>query len=100
MAMESGRVLYVVRTWVPEEQLEEWNQWHNTVHVPEVVEQPQIKRARKYRVLDDSTPAEWPAQYITVYELDSVRIGTATTQVRRLRCFAKTILTTMVLQAK
>jgi hypothetical protein len=72
MAIEGERVLYVVRTWVPEEQLEEWDQWHTTVHVPEVVEQPQIKRARKYRVLEDSTPAEWPAQYITVYELDTV----------------------------
>jgi hypothetical protein len=73
MSEQTGRVLYLVRTWVPDEQLAEWDEWHTKVHVPEVVEQPQVRRGRKYRVLEDSTPAEWPAQYITVYELDSVQ---------------------------
>lgn len=69
---EKGHVLYVVRTWVPEEQLEEWKYWHTTVHIPEVVEQPQVRRAYKYRVIEDNTPAEWPAQYVTIYEFDSM----------------------------
>ena len=71
MSENTGRVLYVVRTWVPEDQLEEWNQWHTEVHVPDVAAQPQVRRARKYRVADDNTPAEWPAQYITIYEFDT-----------------------------
>ena len=68
-----GRVLYIVRTWVPDDQLAEWDRWHTTVHVPEVVERPQVRRAYKYRVVEDTTPSEWPAQYVTVYEFDSLQ---------------------------
>jgi hypothetical protein len=71
MVDETGRVLYVVRTWVPEERLEEWDRWHTEVHVADVAAQPQVRRARKYRVADDNTPAEWAAQYVTVYEFDT-----------------------------
>jgi hypothetical protein len=67
----NGHVLYIVRTWVPEELLDEWNDWHNNVHVPDVASQPQIRRAWKHRVADDSTPQEWQPQYVTVYQLDS-----------------------------
>jgi hypothetical protein len=73
MGEEIGRVLYVVRTWVPGDQLEQWDDWHTKVHVPGVVAQPQVRRARKYRVADDNTPAEWAPQYVTVYEFDSWR---------------------------
>ncbi len=72
MANQSERVLYVVRTWVPEDQLEEWDRWHTEVHVRDVVAQPQVRRARKYRVADDNTPSEWQAQYVTIYEFDAV----------------------------
>src|SRR5437016_9265430 len=71
MADNTGRVLYVVRTWVPAERLEEWDDWHTHVHMPEVVSQPQVRRARKYRVDDDNTPVEWLSQFVTVYEFDS-----------------------------
>ena len=50
------RVRYVVFTWVPEDLLESWNQWHNEVHVPEVLETPQMRAARKYRVADTTLP--------------------------------------------
>lgn len=68
----SQRVLYIVRTWVPEELLDEWNEWHTNVHVAEVTAEPQVIRSWKYRVLEDTTPAEWPAQYVTVYEFASL----------------------------
>jgi hypothetical protein len=71
MPDKTGRVLYIVRTWVPEDRLEEWNRWHTQVHVPEVAAQPQVHRARKYRVAEDNTPAEWSAQYVTIYEFDT-----------------------------
>ncbi len=67
-----GRVLYVVSTWVPEDQLAAWNRWHTEIHIPEVVAQPQIRRARKYRVIGDNRPGEWTPQYVTVYELELV----------------------------
>ncbi len=71
MSERRERVLYVVRTWVPEQMLEEWNRWHSEVHMPDVASQPGIISARKFRVADDSTPADWPAQYITIYEFES-----------------------------
>ena len=56
-AEQSGphKVRYAVFTWVPEELLASWNEWHNEVHVPEVLETPQMRAARKYRVAD-TTP--------------------------------------------
>jgi hypothetical protein len=68
----AGNVQYIVFTWVPEEQLDEWNEWHNTEHIPNVSNAPQIRSARKYRVSDTSFPAEWQPQYATVYQVDSV----------------------------
>lgn len=66
------RVLYIVRTWVPDDMLDEWNDWHTNVHVAEVTAEPQVIRSWKYRVLEDTTPAEWAAQYVTVYEFASI----------------------------
>lgn len=68
----SGSVSYIVLTWVPDEMLDEWNTWHNTIHIPEVLHAPQIRGARKFRVTDNSFGAEWQPQYATVYELDSL----------------------------
>lgn len=70
---EQGRTLYVVRTWVPEEHLEECDCCVPAVHVPEVVAQPQVRRARKYRVAYDYTPAECQARYVTIYEFASLQ---------------------------
>lgn len=67
-----GRALYIVRTSVPEEQLNEWYRWHSQVHMPEVAAQPGVIRATKYRVVDDNMPAEWTAQYATVYEFETL----------------------------
>ena len=67
-----GRVLYIVSSWVPNEQLAEWNRWHTEVHLPVVLAHPQIRRARKYRVVNDTHAAQWTPQYVTVYELDSL----------------------------
>jgi hypothetical protein len=69
---ERGRALYIVRTWVPEERLEEWYRWHSEVHIPEVAAQPGVVRAAKYRVVEDNMPSEWAAQYVTVYEFETL----------------------------
>ena len=67
-----GSIRYMVFTWVPEDMLDTWNAWHTEVHVPDVVATPQIQRARKYRLVDSSLPGEWQAQYVTIYDLDSI----------------------------
>jgi hypothetical protein len=88
MNANAGRVLYIVRTWVPEDMLESWDEWHTSVHVRQVTDEPQVRRAWKYRVVEDNTPAEWPAQYVTIFEFDSLedfesyRSGEAATRLR------------------
>ena len=66
------RVQYLVFTWVPEQMLEEWNDWHTQVHIPNILKTPQMRAARKYRLREVSLPGEWPFQYLTVYDLDSL----------------------------
>jgi hypothetical protein len=72
MAENQGRALYIVRTWVPDEHLDEWYRWHSEIHMPDVASQPGVRRATKYRVVEDNMPAEWGAQYVTVYEFDTL----------------------------
>ncbi len=66
-----GRVLYYIFTWVPEEILEEWNDWHTNVHIPNVLKAPQMRAAKKYRLRQATFPGDWQPQYVTIYELDS-----------------------------
>jgi hypothetical protein len=70
MTATTERVLYLVWTWLPEDQAAAWDAWHTQTHMPEVVAQPWVRRAYKYRVIDDNTPATWAA-YVTTYEFDS-----------------------------
>ena len=71
--MTSNRsVRYMVLTWVPDEMLEEWNDWHNRVHIPHVLAAPQMRRVRKFRITDTTLPDGWRPQFATIYELDSM----------------------------
>jgi hypothetical protein len=67
-----GGIRYVIFTWVPEDLLAEWNDWHNRVHIPNVLSAPQMKGARKFRLGEASFPGGWKPQYVTIYELDSL----------------------------
>jgi hypothetical protein len=68
-----ARVQYIVFCWAPEEVLEEWNEWHTKVHIPNVLKAPQMRSARKYRLVEAAFPGDLPWQYVTVYVLDSLR---------------------------
>jgi hypothetical protein len=72
-ARPGPRVQYLVFTWMPDELLEEWNEWHNQVHIPNVLRAPQMRGARKYRISEAALPGEWPFQYVTIYALDSLK---------------------------
>ena len=65
-------VKYIVFTWVPDDKLDEWNEWQTNEHIPDVLGTGHIRAARKYRVADNSLPGTWQPQYATVYELDSM----------------------------
>lgn len=68
--MQSGDVLYVVRTFVDSKAEHEWSMWHMNTHIPEVLQQPGFLRAARYRRTDptDGTPEYW-----TVYEMQSMK---------------------------
>jgi hypothetical protein len=68
-----SRVQYIVFCWAPEEVLEEWNEWHTNVHIPNVLRAPQMRSARKYRLAEAAFPGDLPWQYVTIYVLDSLR---------------------------
>jgi len=65
-------VRYVVYSWVPEDMLAEWNEWHNHVHIPHVLAAPQMKGVRKFRVQDSTGDLRFRPQFVTMYELSSV----------------------------
>jgi ribosomal protein S18 acetylase RimI-like enzyme len=67
----AGAVRYEVYTWVPEDMLAEWNDWHNRVHIPKVIAAPQMKSVRKFRVQESTGDLRFRPQYVTVYELSS-----------------------------
>jgi len=66
-------VRYVVLTWIPDDRLEAWNEWHNAVHIPHVLAAPQMRGVRKHRVALAELPGGWSPQYATTYTLDSVQ---------------------------
>jgi hypothetical protein len=68
----SGGIRYVVFTWVPDELLAEWSDWHNRVHIPNVLSAPQMRGARKFRVAQAAFPGGWKPQFVTIYQLDSL----------------------------
>ena len=67
--MQSGDVVYVVRTFVDSRVEHEWNMWHTNTHIPEVLQHPGFLKATKYRRTDthDNMPEYW-----TVYEMQSM----------------------------
>ncbi len=65
-------VRYEVYTWVPDDMLAEWNDWHNRVHIPHVLAAPQMKSVRKFRVQESTGDLRFRPQFVTVYELPSV----------------------------
>lgn len=67
-----GRVRYAVYTWVPDEILAEWNEWHNLVHIPRVLAAPQMRGVEKCRVVDAPPELSFRPQYATIYALESL----------------------------
>jgi len=67
-----GVVRYVIMTWVPEDMLAEWNDWHNRVHIPHVMAAPQMKSVRKFRAPESTGDLRFRPQYMTIYELASM----------------------------
>ena len=62
-------VLYMVRSTVDRSAEGEWDKWHSQQHVPDIVREPGFLKASKYR---STASGEGPAEYWTIYELESL----------------------------
>ncbi|WP_068154789.1 DUF4286 family protein [Rhodococcus phenolicus] len=69
----SDRTLYLVQSNPLTGRDDEFNEWYDTIHVPEVVATPGMVSAQRYRIMDTemSRLAGKPAhRYLVVYEMD------------------------------
>ena len=64
--MEMPKNLLVVDVTVDPGVEEEWNQWYNEVHVPEIVDCPGFRWSARY-VSED---ADGSRRYLALYEID------------------------------
>jgi len=51
---------------------EEFNEWYNNIHVPDILEIPGIIRATRY---ENSNPAEGRGKYMALYEIEADDFG-------------------------
>ena len=66
--MAKASWVFIVGTVCTEPSREqEFNEWYNKVHIPELCRSPGIKGAQRYQILD---PEEGYPQYIAIYEVD------------------------------
>ena len=65
--------LHVVHVNARPERGEEFNDWYENVHIPDVLSIPGVLKARRYELADDQLgrrTREYPYRYLTLYELD------------------------------
>ena len=66
--MEHGEYIMEVRVDIDPEHEEEWNQWYNEVHLPEIVDCPGFHRARRYMAVQGSP------KYIAIYDIEDEKV--------------------------
>src|SRR5436309_2769584 len=69
MTAKKGTGLLMVWADVPAEVDAEWNQWYNTVYVPNYEKVPGVIRGRRYRAV------EGRPTYLTFYEFENPRVS-------------------------
>ncbi|HEY49977.1 MAG TPA: hypothetical protein G4O13_08045 [Dehalococcoidia bacterium] len=60
----------------------EYNDWYDTVHLPDILETPGFVRAARY---ENSSPGEGQAKFLATYEIETEDIG------QTLAAFDKTV---------
>ena len=69
--METKRILWVSRGNPPPEKEAEWNEWYNTVHIPELLQVPGFLSATRYECIRGR---KTNPKYLTIYEIESEEI--------------------------
>ncbi len=50
----------------------EFNEWYDTIHLPDVLETPGMVRAARY---ENSNPAEGQGKFLAIYEIETGDLG-------------------------
>lgn len=67
----ADRTLFLVFTDPVEGKEDEYNEWYDSKHLPDVVATPGIVAAQRYDLAEvDATAGQAPTRYLAVYELD------------------------------
>lgn len=59
-------LLLVVLTDVPDDRADEWNDWYDRVHLPNMQQVAQVQWAARYDVVDDPWSLDVPFRYASV----------------------------------
>lgn len=65
--------LHVVQVNARPDRLDEFNDWYDRVHIPDVLSIPGVLGARRYELADDQIgrrAREYPYRFLTLYELE------------------------------
>jgi hypothetical protein len=85
-----ARGVYVVRTRpVSPEREDEFNDWYDRAHIPELLAVPGFLSARRYRRLGDDGETE----YLAVYEIEADDLGAPVQELRRRSAAGETTQT-------
>ena len=58
---------------------DEFNQWYNQVHIPDLLQNPDVKKAERY---EDQSPTPGQGKYLAVYELETDDIDRTMASIR------------------
>jgi hypothetical protein len=67
------RFTFLVMTNAAEGREDEFNDWYNYIHIPDLLKIPGIAAARRYKLLPTQRNANQPWKYLCVYECDAER---------------------------
>jgi Domain of unknown function (DUF4286) len=75
------QILIAISNPVAADREEEFNDWYDNVHVPEILEMPGFRKAARFRVVGQTLPSEQPPvyTYVAMYEVDDAVEAVRTT---------------------
>lgn len=70
--MTDDELLLIVLTDIHPDQEEAWNRWYDEIHLPHMLEQPQVRWAARYDVVSDRHSMDVPYRYASVQAFSSL----------------------------
>ena len=79
----NARFTLVVMTNAAEGRDDEFNDWYNNIHIPDLLRVPGIVAAQRFRLLPTQRNTNQPWKYLCLYECDAEQPGTIIDEVAR-----------------